>query len=143
MPGSFVAVAHATIAAPPAKVWEALTDPDLITKYFHGTTVESDWEVGSPITWTGEMGGTEYLDKGEIVVFEPEVQLRHTHWSNLTGEPDEPEYYKTVTYDLAEVDGSTQLTLTQDNMPSQEAADEMVAKGWQPILEGLKSVVEE
>jgi uncharacterized protein YndB with AHSA1/START domain len=143
MPGSFVAVAHATIAAPPAKVWEALTDPALITKYFHGTTVESDWEVGSPITWTGEMGGTPYEDKGEILAFEPGVRLQHTHWSNLTGEPDEPEYYKTVTYDLAEIDGSTQLTLTQDNNPSQEAADEMVTKGWQPILHGLKDVVEE
>jgi uncharacterized protein YndB with AHSA1/START domain len=142
MPGSFVAVAHATIAAPAAEVWTALTDPAVITQYFHGTTVQSDWAVGSPITWSGEMGGTAYQDKGEILVFEPGARLRHTYWSNMTGEPDEPEYYKTVTYDLAEDDGSTQVTLTQDNNPSQEAADEMVAKGWAPILEGLKGVVE-
>ena len=142
MPGSFVATTQVTIAAPPADVWKALTDPALIAKYFHGTTVESDWEVGSPITWSGEMGGTAYQDKGKILAFEPEARLQHTHWSNMTGEPDEPEYYKTVTYDLAEVNGSTQVTLTQDNNPSQEAADEMVAKGGAPILEGLKGVVE-
>jgi uncharacterized protein YndB with AHSA1/START domain len=142
MPGSFTAVAHATIAAPPAQVWKALTDPELITKYFHGTTVESDWEVGSPITWSGEMGGTAYQDKGEVVTFEPERRLQHTYWSSMTGEPDEPENYKTITYDLSEVDGSTQVTLTQDNNPSQEAADDMVAKGWTPILDGLKRVVE-
>ena len=143
MPGPFVAVAHATVAAPPAKVWQAITDPDLIRKYFHGTTVESDWSVGSPITWSGEMGGTSYQDKGRILAFEPGTRLQHTYWSSMTGDPDEPEYYKTVTYDLSEVDGSTQVTLTQDNNPSQEAADEMVAKGWAPILEGLKGVVEE
>ena len=143
MPGSFTAVAHATIAAPPAEVWNALTDPAVITKYFHGTTVESDWEVGGPITWSGEMGGTSYQDKGEVLAFEPGARLQHTYWSSMTGDPDEPEYYKTVTYELADVDGNTQVTLTQDSNPSQEAADEMVAKGWAPILDGLKRVVEE
>jgi uncharacterized protein YndB with AHSA1/START domain len=142
MPGSFTAVANTTIAAPPAEVWKAITDPAVIIKYFHGTTVESDWEVGSPITWSGEMGGTSYQDKGKVLAFEPGARLQHTYWSSMTGDPDEPEYYKTVTYELAELDGNTQVTLTQDNNPSQEAADEMVAKGWAPILEGLKGVVE-
>ncbi|WP_256871474.1 SRPBCC domain-containing protein [Paenarthrobacter nitroguajacolicus] len=39
------AVASTTIAAPPEKVWEALTDPALIRQYFLGTNVFRSPEV--------------------------------------------------------------------------------------------------
>jgi uncharacterized protein YndB with AHSA1/START domain len=49
------------IAAPPERVWEALTTPDQISKWFFGVDTESDWQVGSPlihrgqrVTWTLE-----------------------------------------------------------------------------------------
>lgn len=35
-----VASAEIDVAAPPAAVWKALTDPELIKRYFLGTTVE-------------------------------------------------------------------------------------------------------
>lgn len=34
------------------------------------------------------------------------------------------------------------VTLTQSNNSSQEAADSMADKGWRPVLDGLKQVVE-
>lgn len=139
---SYDAVTTVTVGAPASTVWRALTRPELVKEYLHGATVETDWKVGSPITWSGEMNGEPYRDKGEILAYEPEKLLRTTHWSPMSGAPDEPDNYHVVTYQLDEHDGRTDVTLTQTNNPSQEAADTMVEQGWRPVLEGLKRVAE-
>src|SRR5665213_1852826 len=76
------------IDASPKKVWTALTDPKLIKGYMMGATVETDWKVGHPITWNGEVKGKAYKDKGEVKAFEPEKRLSMTHWSPLSKLPD-------------------------------------------------------
>jgi hypothetical protein len=60
----------------------------------------------------------------------------------MGGSEDKPENYHTVTYELAGDDGKTTLTLTQDNNPSQEEADQMAENNWGPVLNGLKETVE-
>jgi uncharacterized protein YndB with AHSA1/START domain len=55
-----------TINAPGSKVWEALTKPDLIKQYLFGTTVTTDWQVGSPIIYEGQWQGKSYQDKGIV-----------------------------------------------------------------------------
>lgn len=142
MKGSFVAEALVTIDAPVEAVWRALTDPAWVKLYMHGTTMETDWKVGSPITWKGEWKGKSYEDKGEVVEADPNKLLRYTHWSSMGGSEDLPENYHTVTYELAEQDGTTTLSLEQDNNASQEEADNMAKDNWGPVLEGLKEAVE-
>ncbi|MGH8957755.1 MAG: SRPBCC domain-containing protein [Acidimicrobiia bacterium] len=56
----------------PDLVWDALTDPKKIEDYYLGAAVATDWQVGSPITWSGEWKGKSFADKGEILVVEPE-----------------------------------------------------------------------
>jgi uncharacterized protein YndB with AHSA1/START domain len=51
---NLVAKVSATINAPIAKVWEALTKPDIIRLYMFGTNVVSDWKIGRSIVWKGE-----------------------------------------------------------------------------------------
>lgn len=143
MTKGFEARTSITIDASRARVWDALTRADLVKRYMHGTDMSTDWKVGSAITWKGEWKGKPYEDKGKVLAVEPERMLRYTHWSPMGGSDDRPENYHTVTYDLAGEDGSTKLTLTQDNNPSQEAAAEMAEKNWKPVLEGLKEVAEE
>ena len=53
MSKTYVAKAAITINAPASKVWDALTNPDLIKQYLFGTEVTTDWQVGSPITYRG------------------------------------------------------------------------------------------
>jgi uncharacterized protein YndB with AHSA1/START domain len=78
------------------------------------------------------------------VAIRPPRVLSVTHWSPLTGDPDTPEYYNLVTYDLEPLDdGGTRLTLTHGNSPSREAAEAMIENGWRPVLEGLKQVAED
>ena len=54
-----------SINAPVGKVWDALTNPEVIKQYMFGTNVISDWKEGSPIVWKGEWQGKKYEDKAE------------------------------------------------------------------------------
>ncbi len=142
MNGNFVARKQITVNAPPDAVWRALTDPGMVRQYMHGTNLETDWKVGSPITWKGEWQGKSYEDKGTVLAVEPERVLKITHWSPMGGTEDKPENYHTVTYELAGNGQETVLTLEQDNNPSEEAASTMAEHNWGPVLEGLKAVAE-
>ena len=142
MTRGYEALNKVTINAPKAEVWDALTNPEKVKKYMHGTEMSTDWKEGSPITWTGEWQGKPYQDKGEALEVEPKRVLKYTHWSPMGGSEDRPENYHTVTYELAGGDGTTTLTLTQDNNASPEEADKMATDNWGPVLNGLKETIE-
>ncbi len=136
-----VATAETDIDAPPERVWSALTDPDLIEKYMFGSRVATDWQPGSPITWSGEYQGKAYTDKGEILAVQPGKRLELTHFSPLSGQPDIPENYHTLVYELTGSAGGTHLSLSQDNNSSPEEAEHSKAN-WAQMLNGLKQTVE-
>jgi uncharacterized protein YndB with AHSA1/START domain len=142
MSRGFEAIKTVTIHATRAEVWSALTNPEKVKQYMHGTEMSTDWKEGSPISWKGEWKGRSYEDKGTVLAVEPQKLLRYTHWSPMGGSEDKPENYHTVTYELAGEDGKTTLTLIQDNNASQEEADKMASDNWGPVLNGLKETVE-
>ena len=141
MDDTYTASASTAIDAPPETVWDGLTDPDLIEQYFFGARVETDWTVGSPIVWQGEWEGEPYEDKGEILAVEPAERLVYTHWSPLSGEPDVPENYHTLTYELTAREDGTEVTMTQDNNATEEARDHS-EENWTAMLEGLRELLE-
>ena len=136
-----IAKANVTIDAPPSEVWAALVTPAAIKQYMFGADVRTDWNEGSPITWSGEWQGKRFQDKGKILQVQPGRRLQYTHFSPLAGQPDTPENYHTVTIELTGVGGTTQVTLTQDNT-STEAARKESEKNWKTMLQGLTKVVE-
>ena len=142
MKESYTANAMTTIDAPLMKVWEALTNPEIIRLYLFGTEVTTDWQVGSPITYRGVWEGKDYEDKGEVLQVEPEKLLVSTFWSSFSGLPDAPENYKTVRYELAPEGSGTRLVVSQDNNVSQEEADHSV-QNWKTVLEGIKKILED
>lgn len=140
----FQASTSVDIEARPEQVWRVLTEPALVSRYMHGTDLDTDWIEGGPIVWRGEWQGKPYEDKGRVLTFRPPRVLSMTHWSPLTGDPDTPEHYHHVTYQLSELDsGGTRLTLIHGNSPSLEAAEAMIENGWRPMLQSLKHVAEE
>jgi uncharacterized protein YndB with AHSA1/START domain len=141
MEKNYVARATATIDAPASKVWKALTDPALIKQYFFGVDVVSDWKVGSSIIYKGEWEGKAFEDKGRILQVEPEKLLVSTHWSPLSGVPDSPENYHTVSYELSGRNGTTVLTITQDNNATEEERQHSEGN-WNMMLEGMKKLLE-
>ncbi|MHB1535003.1 MAG: SRPBCC domain-containing protein [Acidimicrobiales bacterium] len=137
----FAANAETDVAATPAKVWAALTEPEQITAYMHGSQVTTTWQVGSPITWDGEYAGRSYQDKGEVLTYDEPHVLSVTHYSPMMGQPDEPRSYHTLVYRLTPSGDGTHLMLTQDGCGSGEQAAQF-SQNWQNMLDGLKAHVE-
>lgn len=137
----FTATAETDIKATPERVWTALTDPDQIEKYMFGSRVTTDWRVGSPITWAGEYEGKKFEDRGEVLDVQPERRLSVTHYSPMSGRPDAPENYHTVTYLLATNGDATHVKLSQDNNGSIDEANHS-ADNWAKMLATLKDYLE-
>jgi uncharacterized protein YndB with AHSA1/START domain len=130
-----------TIDAPIDQVWRAITTPDLIERWFFGVTTRSDWSPGSELVHTGEWQGRPYEDKGVILRIEEPTLLEHTHWSAMSGQPDRPENYETVTYRLADQGEKTELTVSEVNLASEDAVS-MSEQGWRSALGALKELCE-
>ena len=124
-----------------AQVWRGLTDYDMVKTYFFGTELKSDFKKGSPITFSGEWDGNRYEDKGIILDVTPGEYLAYTYWSSMSGTEDKPANYANVSYSLAEGDGVTTLTITQDNIKD-EAAKEHSENNWQMLMGELKKLLE-
>jgi uncharacterized protein YndB with AHSA1/START domain len=136
-----IANVSTTINAPSAKLWQALVTPAAIKEYMFGTTVTSDWVVGSPIVWKGEWQGRAYEDKGIILQVVPERVLEYSHFSPLAGVPDVPENYHIVTVELSPDGERTRVTLSQDNNPTEQARQHS-EENWGMMLAALKQFLE-
>ncbi len=142
MDKNLIARASVTINATSAKVWNALVDPEAIKQYMFGTNVVTDWREGSPIIWKGEWQGKSYEDKGVVLQFKPGRTIQYSHFSPLSGLPDEPENYHTVTIELSGEGNQTRVSLAQDNNPTEQARDHS-EKNWEMMLTALKKFMEQ
>ena len=138
-----------TINASPAKVWDALINPEQTKKYMFGCETVSDWKIGSPLLWKGNYEGKEMVFvKGNIVEFQPEKHLSYTTIDpNNTEIPDIPENYLTVRYELKEDNGQTVLTVSQGDYSKvadgeRRYNDTVEGGGWQTILDSIKELLE-
>jgi uncharacterized protein YndB with AHSA1/START domain len=141
MTEKYVAISTIAIQAPPSRVWSVITDPESVGELFFGSEVITDWTVGGPIIWRGEWEGKPFEDKGEIIAFEPGRRLETTHFSPLTGQPDVPENYHTLTWTLEPAGTQTVLTLMQDNNDSPAAAEHSKDM-WDMLVATVKNIAE-
>ena len=142
MANDLIARASTRIDASAYDVWRALTDPKLVKQYFFGTDLKTDWKPGGAIRWSGEWQGKAYEDKGKVLEVQPGKRLRYTHFSPLSGLPDEPANYQTITVDLAADGGGTRVSIEQDGNPDEKARDHS-QDNWKMVLEGLKKLLEQ
>ncbi len=128
------------IKATQEEVWDAITDPEIVAKFFHGAQVESTYEVGTPIR---SLSPDRTETWGENIVLECDRPRRLVHtWRSLYN-PDlaaEPE--SRVTWEIeAQPGGFAKLTLIHDRLDASPKTAGSV-KGWSYILSNLKTVVE-
>jgi uncharacterized protein YndB with AHSA1/START domain len=138
---SYSSSTSVVIRAPRAKIWDAITRPELVKAYFFGTNLSTDWKVGSPLVFRGEWEGKSYEDKGTVLSFEPTKSLSFNYWSAFSGHEDKPELRQIIRYDLEETAGGVRVTVHQSNVDTKEHADHS-QKNWQTVLEGMKAMVE-
>lgn len=137
-----VSGAETNIDAPIDTVWHAITESKI--GLMPGTTVESDWEIGSPIDFQGEFNGTKFHDYGEVVEKKDGKSVGFSHWSK---EPRRPANYHIVRYELqARGDDATHVTLTQSNVGYKVDIDAKTRaefdKNWEAMLAHLKKTAE-
>ena len=133
--------ASVKIKAPVSKVWEALTDPAVIKKWFYGTNTKTSWKPGTPITFEGNWEGKSYLDKGTVIDIRPQTLVKYTYWSSLAGTEDIPENYVTITYELTGKNDETKLKITQENIPDEKMRKHSESN-WEEVLHKLKDLLE-
>ena len=125
--------AEQLLAHPPARVWRALTEPELLSRWLMPTTFRA--ELGARFTFdTGKWG----LVEGEVLALEPERLLRIS-WKN-------PALDTTVTWRLQPEGEGTRLFLEHDgfdlDQPMQRFAFESMGGGWSgPVAARLAEVV--
>lgn len=128
------------IRARPQQVWDAITDPSMIGRFFHGGRFQIDAREGGRIHSTSADGTTEW-GNNTILRFDPPRKLVHT-WRSLY-RPDlarEPE--SRVSWEVEAMEGGfTRLTVTHDQLDRSPKTAASV-QGWSYILSSLKSVLE-
>ncbi len=137
------------IEAPAAKVWDVLTQSEYTAQYMFGCTVESDWHVGSPLIWTMQHEGKDFIPvSGFIMEIHPNVKLVYTVIDPNAAMEQIPENHLNVTYDLFQRDDITLLTVTQDGFEGaangQKRYEDVYnnGEGWNPILVQMKELAE-
>ncbi|MEQ1585379.1 MAG: SRPBCC domain-containing protein [Cyclobacteriaceae bacterium] len=129
------------INATASKIWDVLTNPDKIALYT-GSQTHTDWVVDSPITWEGEMHGTKFRNKGDVLENVSNKLLRFTYWSGMGGDADLPENYSEVAYTLKQSnDNSTELIYSRIKIATEIEAQ--IFQGHiQSMLEEIKRLSE-
>jgi uncharacterized protein YndB with AHSA1/START domain len=126
-----------TIAAPIHVVWDTLVQTDEVLPFLFGATCQTEdrLKAGKPMRMVSK-DGKNVIAYGEVLEFSP--PHRFSHAINFAMAADEPP--GRTTYELREVDGGTELTLTSEAVAGTKTA-KMSGSG-QYIVDNLKAVVE-
>lgn len=144
--GEEVASKTIEINAPSFKVWEALTDPELMKQWMADSETEinirTDWTVRSPILMYGKLHRIKFENTGRVLQFDPGKVLEYNHLSSLSRLPDEVKNYSIIEFRLEPIENQTSLTLTLSNFPTEAILKHLVFY-WNVTLEILKKMIEE
>jgi uncharacterized protein YndB with AHSA1/START domain/predicted transcriptional regulator len=126
------------IRTTPERLWQAIIDPDIRSRYHFGNRVTSEWTAGSRYEMTNEKAPGVLADGENVEVDPPRrlVQSMVARWS------DEAEHEGTtrVTWEIEPIGDSCRLTVTHDQL--RDGADAQLYGGWPMILSGLKTWLE-
>jgi len=126
------------IRTTPERLWEAITDPDIRSKYNFGSRVVSDWTPGSRFEMSHH-GADGLLGEGVNLEVDPPrrlVQSMVALWSDEA----KSEGTSRVTWEIEPIGDSCRLTVTHDQL--RDGANEELYGGWPMILSGLKTWLE-
>jgi DNA-binding transcriptional ArsR family regulator/uncharacterized protein YndB with AHSA1/START domain len=141
------------IKTTPERLWQALTEPAFTERYWR-TTFETDWQVGSPMTWNNN--GVRIADPEQVVLeSKPYRRLSYT-WHSFTPELAEAHDVLTdevlaraaaegrskVTFEIEPLDELCKLTVVHDGFEPGSTVLELISGGWPHVLAELKTLLE-
>jgi uncharacterized protein YndB with AHSA1/START domain len=126
------------IRTTPERLWEAITDSEIRSKYNFGVGITSDWTPGSGYQM-GHPAAPAPLAEGVNLEVDPPTRLVQSYvalWSDEVSS----EGTSRLTWEIEPIGDSCRLRLTHDELP--EGANEAVFGGWPMVLSGLKTWLE-
>jgi len=128
------------IKATQEEVWDAITNPATVAKFFFGAQVQSTYKVGGRLRSLSPDGSQTWGDN-EILECDPPRRLVHT-WRSLYDPEMAAEPESRVTWEVeAQPGGFSKLTLVHDRLGTSPKTAASV-RGWSYILSNLKTVME-
>ena len=126
------------IKTTPERLWQAITDPEIRSKYNFGARSRVRLDARLALR-DGRPGAPGLLGEGENLEVDPPRRLVQTMVA-LWGEDVKAEGTSRVTWEIEPVGDSCRLTVTHDQL--REGANEQLYGGWPMILSGLKTWLE-
>ncbi len=126
------------IRTTPERLWEAITDSEIRSKYQFGAHIESSWTPGSRYEM-GHPSGGQLLGEGVNLEVDPPRRLVQSMVA-LWGEDVKSEGTSRITWDIQPIGDSCRLTVTHDQL--REGCNDQLYGGWPMILSGLKTWLE-
>jgi uncharacterized protein YndB with AHSA1/START domain len=121
-------------------VWDYLVNPRKVGELFWGSTVESDFKVGSLIVWKGNWEGKPFEDRGIVMEMKKGEVLQYSHWS--PAEPVPPEKDRNlISVRLKKLANGVHVTFQHDNIASL-AMKEHSEGMWKQLLSRMKELAE-
>jgi uncharacterized protein YndB with AHSA1/START domain len=130
----------------PARVWDALTNPEKTRHYMYGCSINATWEMDSPVLWETEINGqTTVVVKGILLNIVRFKLLSFTVFVPDSGVSDMPENHITLTYTLNKEGDGTRLLIKQGDYAKVDNGDfryEDTAKLWSAVTNKLIELAE-
>lgn len=127
------------IAAPPEKVFEAITNPEIARRYWAHENV-SDWKPGSKWEHVRANADRTVELAGKVIEYQPPSRLVIS-WANAS-ELADPAKHSRVTFDIVPYEGMVKLTVTHDDLEVGSRMMTGITRGWPIVLSSLKSLLE-
>jgi|SRR6185437_1708626 len=143
-------VAEIQIAAPPDRVFQAITKPEELRCWFGNITCparvwEMDarrggrWRFASDISKNPLNGVTQFRAAGEITEIDPPRLLVYTWYANWH---DDPSLATVVRWELSAQDDGTFVRVTHSNLGNETVTRADYTSGWPGIMKMLKNFAE-
>jgi len=126
------------IRTTPERLWEAITDGEIRSKYQFGAHITSDWTPGSRFEM-GNPNAEGLLGEGENLEVDPPRRLVQSMVA-LWGDDVKSEGTSRITWEIEPVGDSCRLLVTHDQL--RDGTNEQLYGGWPMILSGLKTWLE-
>jgi len=126
------------IKTSPERLWEAITDEGMRSRYSFGVGTKSDWTEGSE--YSSGVPGVIEIASGRNLEVDPPRRLVQS-FTALWSEEVQREGESRVTWEIEPVgEDSCRLSVTHDHL--NEGANSELFGGWPMILSGLKTLLE-
>lgn len=143
-------VAEIQIAAPPERVFQAITRPEELIRWFTDGSCPAKiwqldarrggrWKFATDISKKPLNGVMQFRAAGEITEIDPPHLLVYTWYANWH---DDPSLATIVRWELSAKDGGTFVRVTHSNLGGETVARTDYISGWPGVVQMLKAFAE-